>query len=118
MPPGTAAGRACHDLGELVQAAMPFAALSHLAVDASAEPYAAQVHEARPHPGQRAVAATMRGLLARQDGPAARIQDPYGYRALPQVHGPAVDAARHAEEPVTVELNAAAENPLIDVARH
>jgi len=110
------AALACHDLGELLRAAMPIAALSHLVVDASAEPYAAPVHEARPHPGQRAVAATMRGLLARQAGPAARIQDPYGYRALPQVHGPAVDAARHAEETVTVELNAAAENPLIDVA--
>jgi histidine ammonia-lyase len=110
------AALACHDLGELLRAALPIAALSHLAVDASAEPYAAPVHEARPHPGQQAVAATMRGLLAGQAGPAARIQDPYGYRALPQVHGPAVDAARQAEETVTVDLNAAAENPLIDVA--
>jgi histidine ammonia-lyase len=110
------AALACHDLGELLQAAIPVAALSHLAVDASTEPYAPQVHQARPHPGQRAVAATLRGLLAGGAGAAARIQDPYGYRALPQVHGPAVDAARHAEETVTVELNAAAENPLIDVA--
>jgi histidine ammonia-lyase len=110
------AALACHDLGELLQAAMPVAALSHLAVDASTEPYAPQVHQARPHPGQRAVGATLRELLAGETGPAARIQDPYGYRALPQVHGPAIDAARHAAETVAVELNAAAENPLIDVA--
>jgi histidine ammonia-lyase len=110
------AALACHDLGELLQAAMPIAALSHLAVDASAEPLAAQVHQARPHPGQQMVAATLRGLLDGETGPAARIQDPYGYRALPQVHGPAIDALRHADQTVTVELNAAAENPLIDVA--
>src|SRR6266487_6558078 len=65
---------------------------------------------------QRAVAATLRGLLGSDLGPARRIQDPYGYRALPQVHGPAVDAVRDANRAVTAELNAAAENPLVDVA--
>jgi histidine ammonia-lyase len=35
---------------------------------------------------------------------------------MPQVHGPAMDAVRYAEQTVTVELNAAAENPLVDVA--
>jgi histidine ammonia-lyase len=106
---------ACCDLAELVQAAIVIAALSHRAVAASTEPYAAPVQEARSYPGQREVAAVLRGLLA-DDGPPARIQDPYGYRALPQVHGPAMDAVRRAEQAVTTELNAAAENPLIDVA--
>ena len=110
------AALACHDLGELLRAAIPVAAFSHLATGASAEPYAAPVQEARPHPGQRAVAGVMRRLLAGDPGPAARIQDPYGYRAFPQVHGPAVDAVGGGEQAVTVELNAAAENPLIDVA--
>jgi histidine ammonia-lyase len=110
------AALACHDLAELLRAAMPVAAFSHLATGASTEPYAAPVHDARPHPGQRAVAEVMRHLLAGYGGPGARIQDPYGYRAFPQVHGPAVDAAGAAERTVTIELNAAAENPLIDVA--
>jgi histidine ammonia-lyase len=109
------AALACHDLGELLRAAMPVAALSHLATGASTEPYAALVHEARPHPGQRAVAEVMRCLLAGY-GPAARLQDPYGYRAFPQVHGPVVDAVGAADQAITIELNAAAENPLIDVA--
>jgi histidine ammonia-lyase len=73
------------------------------------------VQEARRYPGQREVAAVLRGLLA-DDEPPARIQDPYGYRALPQVHGPTMDAVRRAEQAVATELNAAAENPLIDVA--
>jgi len=110
------AALACYDLRELLRAAMPVAAFSHLATGASTEPYAVPVHEARPHPGQQAVAEVMRRLLASYSGPAARIQDPYGYRAFPQVHGPAVDAADSAGQTITVELNAAAENPLIDVA--
>jgi histidine ammonia-lyase len=104
---------ACCDLAELLQAAVVIAALSHRAVGASTEPYAAPVHEARGHPGQREVAAILRGLLA-QAGPGTRVQDPYGYRAMPQVHGPAVDAVRHAERVLATEVNAAAENPLID----
>lgn len=110
------AALACSDLAELLRAAIVIAALSHRAVAASAEPYAAPVHEARGYPGQRAVAAALRVLLADDGLPVARIQDPYGYRALPQVHGPAMDALRHAESVVIAELNAAAENPLIDVA--
>jgi histidine ammonia-lyase len=110
------AALACSDLAELVRATIVIAALSHRAVTASTEPYAAAVHEARRYPGQRAVAAVLRALLADDGEPARRIQDPYGYRALPQVHGPAVDAVRYAERTVAAELNAAAENPLIDVA--
>ena len=110
------AALACHDLSLLLRAALPVAALSHLAIGASAEPYAAAVQRARPHPGQQAAAAAMRALLAGSERPPDRIQDPYGYRALPQVHGPALDAVRHAERVIGRDLNAAAENPLVDVA--
>jgi histidine ammonia-lyase len=110
------AALACSDLYELVWASVTVAALSHLAVNASTEPYAAPVHAARPHAGQQSVAAALRGLLAGPPRPAPRVQDPYGYRALPQVHGPAIDAVSRVTRTVTSELNAAAENPLIDVA--
>jgi histidine ammonia-lyase len=107
---------ACHDLSGLLGASTVVAALSHEAVGGSAEPYAEAVQQARPHPGQQAVAGVLRALLAGPSAPAARIQDPYGYRALPRVHGAATDAAAQAERMVTVELTAAAENPLIDAA--
>ena len=110
------AALACADLGELLDAATVVAALSFLAVSGSTEAYCASVHAGRPHPGQLAVAARMRHLLAGHPGPATRIQDPYGYRALPQVHGSAVDAVRGLDGVLAVELNAAAENPMIDVA--
>jgi histidine ammonia-lyase len=107
---------ACHDLSRLLTAGTVIAALSHLAVDGSAEPFAEPVQLARGHAGQLAVAAQLRWLLAGQPSGGARIQDPYGYRAMPQVHGPAVDSVGHAVRVVTIDLNAAAENPLIDVA--
>jgi histidine ammonia-lyase len=110
------AALACADLSDLLGAGLVVAALSFLAVSGSPEPYAAAVQEARPHPGQQAVAARLRDLLAGQDIQPARIQDPYGYRALPQVHGPAADAVRTLGEVLAVEMNAAAENPLVDVA--
>jgi histidine ammonia-lyase len=110
------AALACCDLAGLARAAVVVAALSHCAAGASAEPYAAAVHEARRYAGQREVAAMLRALVGSGSGRGARIQDPYGYRALPQVHGPAVDAIAQAERAVRAELNAAAENPLVDVA--
>jgi histidine ammonia-lyase len=110
------AALACADLGELLAAATVIAALSFLAVNGSAEAYLPGVHAARRYPGQNAVAARMRQLLAGQDVRPARLQDPYGYRALPQVHGPAMDAVAALDRALSVELNAAAENPLVDVA--
>jgi histidine ammonia-lyase len=110
------AALACCDLADLLMAAIVIAALSHGAVEASVEPYAAAVHEARRYRGQRAVAAVLRDLLGTDYSHSRRVQDPYGYRALPQVHGPAVDAVRRAAGAVAAELNAAAENPLVDVA--
>ncbi|HEY4018648.1 MAG TPA: aromatic amino acid ammonia-lyase [Pseudonocardiaceae bacterium] len=108
------AALACHDLAALLRASTVVAGLSFLAVDGSTEAYAEAVQSARPYPGQQAVAARLRTLLADAGTePAARIQDPFGFRALPQVHGPAVDAVARLADVLTVEMNAAAENPLI-----
>jgi histidine ammonia-lyase len=113
------AALACHDLGALLSASTVVAGLSFLAVDGSTEAYTETVQSARPYPGQQAVAARLRTLLADAGTePAARIQDPFGFRALPQVHGPAVDAVSRLADVLTVEMNAAAENPLIGAAEH
>ncbi|MET8868198.1 aromatic amino acid lyase [Nonomuraea sp. NPDC004580] len=101
---------AVHRLGTLMEAAIGVAAMSFAAVDASAEPLAALVQEARPHPGQAAVAAALRGLVSHE--PSTRVQDPYGFRAFAQVHGAAVDALGRAVTAIETDLNAAAENPL------
>ncbi|MES9606523.1 aromatic amino acid lyase [Actinomadura sp. NPDC000929] len=109
------AALAVADLRKALRASTVVAALSHFAVRGSEEPYAQPVQDACPHPGQQRAAAAMRALLAFDRPAPMRIQDPYGYRAFPQVHGPALEAAAYAEEVVTREINAAAENPLVDV---
>ncbi|MET9517670.1 aromatic amino acid ammonia-lyase [Streptomyces sp. NPDC002994] len=110
------AALALDELRRLITATQVVGALSLLAVDGSYEAYAEPVHAARPHPGSYAVAAAMRRLLGapeRPTPPLGRIQDPYGFRCLPQIHGPAQDAADLLERTLAVEINAAAENPLI-----
>ncbi|GII00755.1 aromatic amino acid lyase [Planobispora takensis] len=102
------AALAVHRLRVLLDAAVAVAAHSFRAIEASPEPLA----EAVQRPGnQRAVAARLRELV----GPTApaRVQDPYGYRTLPQVHAAVLDALDRAQEAVTVELNSSPENPLI-----
>jgi phenylalanine ammonia-lyase len=128
---GTAvsAGMAANCLVEirsLVAAAVAFHALAVQALAGSPEPFGEFIHAEKPHPGQVAVAATMRRLLAgssctdhhdphhpRRDGEP--VQDRYSVRCLPQYLGPAVEAGWHAERQLEVELNSASDNPLIDV---
>ncbi|WP_405860410.1 aromatic amino acid lyase [Streptomyces sp. NBC_01515] len=107
---------ALHELRGLIGATQVVGALSLLAVDGSHEPYAAPVHAARPHRGSVEVARRMRELIGAADRPTpplGRIQDPYGFRCLPQIHGPAHDAADALEAVLAIEINAAAENPFI-----
>ncbi|MFJ4714933.1 aromatic amino acid ammonia-lyase [Streptomyces sp. NPDC088785] len=113
------AALALHELRALLTATRLVAALSLMAVDGSYEAYALPVHEARHHRGSYDVAAAMRAILGadeRPTPPLGRIQDPYGFRCVPQIHGPAHDAADALEDVLTVEINAAAENPLISPA--
>ncbi|MBK1783625.1 aromatic amino acid ammonia-lyase [Prauserella cavernicola] len=116
------AALAWHEARRLLEVAHTVTALSFLAVDGSPEAYAERVHASRPHSGQVEAAARMRALLDPSERPSARLQDPFGFRCFPQIHGPALDAAAQLSTVVGVEINAAAENPLIsaddDTAYH
>jgi histidine ammonia-lyase len=100
-------------IGGLLRATVQIAALTLIAVDGSTEPFAAEVHRERPYDGACRVAAEMMRALGGRSTRGSRIQDPFGLRCLPQVHGAALDAATEIESVLAVELNAAPENPLI-----
>ncbi|MFH8801364.1 aromatic amino acid ammonia-lyase [Streptomyces sp. NPDC017936] len=109
-----ALGRSALDV--LLRATHAVAALSLAAVSGSPEAYAAPVHALRPYPGAARAAGEVRRLLGLPDRPSApgrRIQDPYGFRAFPQVHGCALDAAERLREVVEVEINCPSENPVV-----
>jgi histidine ammonia-lyase len=106
------------DARRLLDAWLSVAALSFEA--AAADPVAldSRIHSWRHRPGQAAVAARMRELLegvqarTRDTGPLG-IQDPYPFRAQPQVDGTVHDALSVLEETVGHEPNFAGENALI-----
>jgi len=106
-----------HELRRLLHASHVIAALSYCALGGSPEAFSELVHAARPHPGTVRCAAEVRRILM-PDGdppPGRRLQDPFGLRAFPQVHGPALDAVDALERVLGIDLNAAAENPLIHI---
>jgi len=77
-----------------------------------------RIHAARPHPGQAASARNLRALL---QGSAIReshrdcgkVQDAYSLRCIPQVHGAVRDALTFVTQIVSVEINAATDNPMV-----
>jgi histidine ammonia-lyase len=107
---------ACEELSRLLDASHVVAALSYCALGGSAEAFAEEVHARRPHPGAVRTAAEMRRILWHEGelGPGRRIQDPFGLRAFPQVQGVALDGVAQLRRILEIEINAAAENPLID----
>src|ERR1019366_5157506 len=106
------------DARRLLDAWLSVAALSFEAAAADPVVLDARIHSSRHRPGQAAVAARMRELLGglgarRRDPDPLGIQDPYPFRAQPQVDGAVHDALLVLEETVGHELNFAGENALI-----
>jgi histidine ammonia-lyase len=93
-------------------------ALSLESLQGSRTSFLAAVHRARPLRGQQDSAANVWRLL---EGSAIleshrwcdRVQDAYSLRCSPQVHGASRDLLDYVEATVTVELNAATDNPLV-----
>jgi histidine ammonia-lyase len=107
------------DAERLVRTASVVAAMTTEAVLGTDVAFSAAYQEARPHPGQGAVAAELRHLLrgsevqrAHHDRPH-KVQDPYSIRCVPQVHGASRDALAYARRVLEVEINSATDNPLV-----
>jgi histidine ammonia-lyase len=100
-------------------AAIAAAAMAMDACMASHAPLDERIHQARRQPGQIAVAAAMRGLLAGSQIPDShkdndpRVQDPYALRCAPQVIGAALDQLDFARGVIERELGAVTDNPLV-----
>jgi len=85
---------------------------------ASVKPFDERLHRLRPHPGAIETAENIRRMMADSQIVAShancdRVQDPYSLRCIPQVHGAARDALRHAAAVVETEINSVTDNPLI-----
>jgi histidine ammonia-lyase len=93
-------------------------ALSLEALQGSRTSFLPQIHALRPLHGQGVSAANIHRLL---EGSAVieshrwcdKVQDAYSLRCAPQVHGAARDLLDYVDYTVSVELNAATDNPLV-----
>ena len=113
------AALALDDARRLTVSADVIGAMSLESMEGTAAAFAASLVEARPHPGQVAVAAHLRELLVGSEIAAShadsdhRVQDAYSLRCMPQVHGAVRDALDQLERVLAVEMNAATDNPLV-----
>lgn len=77
----------------------------------------------KPQPGQVHVANNLTTILkeeseiARSHEDCGKVQDPYSLRCVPQVHGAVRQTLKHAEDVLSVEINAVTDNPLIFVEK-
>ena len=101
------------------QNALLTSALSTDAMMGSTAPLHGAIHALRGHPGQIEAAACIDALMAGSAIRAAhlegdeRVQDPYSIRCQPQVTGACLDLLRFVAKTLTIEANAATDNPLV-----
>lgn len=84
----------------------------------SASPFDEDLHNLRPYDGTRLVAARIRSLLEGSEMVEShlhcdRVQDPYSFRCMAQVHGASRNAWQHLHELTLVEINSVTDNPVI-----
>ena len=112
-------GLALHRAERVARLADVAGAMSLEALKGTPVAFDERIHNARPHPGQTAVAQHLRELLRDseirdshlQNDP--RVQDAYSLRCMPQVHGAARGALAHAKDIVEIETGSATDNPLV-----
>ena len=116
---GAVGGLALHRAERLVRLADVAGAMTLEALRGTPVAFDPRIHEARPHPGQIAVAAHLRALLTDSEIRKShldndpRVQDAYSLRCMPQVHGAVRTALAHAREIVEIESGSATDNPLV-----
>ena len=118
-----------HDAQVLIALALGTHALAIQALGGTDQAFHPFIHAHKPHPGQLWAAQSMTRLLAGSrltrpetdggngyDGHGL-VQDRYSIRCLPQYLGPIVDGVTQIAQQIKIEMNAATDNPLIDVDR-
>ncbi|MEO7131574.1 MAG: aromatic amino acid ammonia-lyase [Dermatophilaceae bacterium] len=103
----------CRDLLRLSRAAMVVAALSHAALAGSLEALGPVVEVVTPFPGAVKVARVVRGLVEPLAVPPSHLQDFFGLRTFPQVHGPLIERLDDLRRVIETLANTGSENPAV-----
>jgi histidine ammonia-lyase len=102
----------------LVKLADVICALSVEALRGTQDSFLPQIHQLRPHPGQRDSAANMHmameeSSILESHRYCDRVQDAYALRCAPQVHGATRDALTYAMTALATEAVSVTDNPLV-----
>jgi histidine ammonia-lyase len=105
------------DAADLIESMQIAAALSFEAFAANLSVIHPAAARARPHSGLETSMTRLRDLLEEsalwKPGAARNLQDPLSIRCVPQTHGAVYDALSVARGLMEIELNSAADNPLV-----
>ena len=103
----------------LLETADLAAAMSLSAIRGTSAAYDERIHRIRPHQGQALVAANLLRILSGPDSikdshkDCDKVQDPYSFRCVPQVHGASRDVWKYVHGVFQTELNSVTDNPLV-----
>uniref|UniRef100_A0A673MM98 Histidine ammonia-lyase n=1 Tax=Sinocyclocheilus rhinocerous TaxID=307959 RepID=A0A673MM98_9TELE len=110
----------------IAQQADIIAALTLEVLKGTTKAFDSDIHELRPHPGQKEVALRFRSLLDSDHHPSEiaeshrfcdRVQDAYTMRCCPQVHGIVNDTIEFVKKIINTEINSATDNPMVFAER-
>ena len=109
---------AAEQLRQLLTYSDIVAGMSIDATESTLTPFDSRIHNTRPHQGQIFVAKRMEEILSDSDilqhhEHCNRVQDPYSFRCIPQVHGPVQESLQKLINTISIELNSSTDNPLI-----
>lgn len=102
----------CLDTADII------AAISLEAMMGSVKAFDKDLHKLRPYDGNTYVAKRMRTLLknskiVESHRNCTRVQDPYSFRCIPQVHGASRNAWLHLKDILYTEINSVTDNPIV-----
>lgn len=109
----------CQQAEYLLESADYIAAISLDAFKGTKRAFDPRIHELKGQRGQIKVAKILNQIFADGDEmmeshrDCGKVQDPYSFRCIPQVHGASRDAFAFVADIVNRELNAVSDNPLI-----
>lgn len=107
-----------HRMHNLLDTADIVGAMSLEGVLGSASPFDPDLHKLRAFKGSMHVAHRLKVMLHNSEMVAShancgRVQDPYSFRCMPQVHGASRNAWLHLRELTEQEINSVTDNPII-----
>jgi histidine ammonia-lyase len=108
---------ALHDATVLLDALDVAGALDLEAFAANRSVLSPRVGDVRPYPGVKTTLARFNGLFEGADDAPRNLQDPASFRTVALLNGATRDSLDFALDQLSIELNSAQSNPLVDAER-